>query len=279
LISTYFDRKFAEELSKHSAARPCRGDRRMGSLLFPGGTAVTHLAVYDWTGPDGRPGGAAHTHLVCTEGYVVLGGSGRLQTLGAQGFEETRLTPLTVAWFSPGVIHRLVNDGDLRIAVVMQNSGLPEAGDSVLTFPPEHLTDAETYRSAAALPEPTVDIHPTLTGATAEAGVESAARRRAELAVAGFLQLRQRFATHGASALDEFYTAAAALIRPRLDHWRDTWRQGAWEAARRTGEQLDALSAGSHAYLYESAVSVLPPPPERDYGMCGRLATYPIKGE
>jgi hypothetical protein len=237
--------------------------------LFPGGTGVTHLAVYDWSGPDGRPGGAAHMHFVCTEGYLVLGGSGRLQTLGPQGFDETRLTPLTLAWFSPGVIHRLVNDGDLRIAVVMQNSGLSEAGDAVLTFPPEYLTDADAYRAVAATPEPTG------TEKADEIAAEATARHRAELAVSGFLQLRQRYATQGPAALEEFYAAAARLIRPRLGHWRDTWHHGAWEAARRTGEQLDALTAGSHAYLYESGLTVLGPPPERGYGVCGRLASYP----
>jgi mannose-6-phosphate isomerase-like protein (cupin superfamily) len=115
--------------------------------LFPGGTAVSLLAVYDWPGPDGAPGGSAHVHLACTEAYVVVGGRGRLQTLSAGGYAETPLTPLTVAWFSPGVIHRLINDGGLQILVVMQNGGLPEAGDSVLTFPPKQRSVTRTARS------------------------------------------------------------------------------------------------------------------------------------
>jgi hypothetical protein len=239
--------------------------------LFPGGTEVSHLAVYDWSGPDGRPGGAAHMHLVCTEGYVVVGGSGRLQTLGPDGFSEIRLTPLTVAWFGPGIIHRLVNDGDLRLLVVMQNSGLPEAGDAVLTFPAEYLTDSDTYRAAAARPTDVAD------GAGGAAVVEAAARRRAALAVNGFLRLRQRVAAEGPSALDEFYAAAAALLRPRLPAWRDTWREGAWESARATGEQLDALAAGDVTHLYRSELAVIAPPSSRDYGMCGRLAGYPAE--
>lgn len=241
------------------------------SQLFPGGTAVTHLAVYDWSGPDGRPGGAAHMHLVCTEGYVVVGGSGRLQTLGPDGFCEIRLTPLTVAWFGPGIIHRLVNDGDLRIMVVMQNSGLPEAGDEVMTFPAEYLTDPDTYRAAAALPTDAGD------GAGGAAAVEAVARRRAELAVNGFLRLRQRVAAEGPSALDEFYVAAAALVRPRLSAWRETWRCGAYESARATGAQLDALTAGDITHLYESELAIIGPPSSRAYGMCGRLASYPAE--
>ncbi|MBA2573227.1 MAG: cupin, partial [Nocardioidaceae bacterium] len=31
--------------------------------LFPAGTSVSHLAVYDWSSPDGLRGGSAHVHL------------------------------------------------------------------------------------------------------------------------------------------------------------------------------------------------------------------------
>jgi hypothetical protein len=75
----------------------------------------------------------------------------RVQTLDADGFTETVLTPRTVVWFGPGVIHRLINNGDLSIVVVMQNNGLPEAGDTVLTFPEEVLDDPERYADAATL--------------------------------------------------------------------------------------------------------------------------------
>jgi hypothetical protein len=36
------------------------------SGLFPAGTAVTFLTVYDWSGPDGVVGASAHVHLACT---------------------------------------------------------------------------------------------------------------------------------------------------------------------------------------------------------------------
>jgi mannose-6-phosphate isomerase-like protein (cupin superfamily) len=96
---------------------------------LPGGVAISHLSVYDWPAEDGRCGGTPHMHLACSEGYVVTGGHGVVQTLTASGFEATRLQAGTVDWFTPGTIHRLVNEGDLRITVLMQNSGLPEAGD------------------------------------------------------------------------------------------------------------------------------------------------------
>lgn len=102
---------------------------------FPGGTAVSHLTVYDWPTADGLAGGSPHLHTASGEGYVVVGGKGRLQTLSGAGVGEHPLSPGTVLWFTPGTVHRLVNDGGLEIVVVMQNAGLPEAGDAVFTFP------------------------------------------------------------------------------------------------------------------------------------------------
>jgi mannose-6-phosphate isomerase-like protein (cupin superfamily) len=235
------------------------------SLLFPGGTSVTHLTVYDWPGPDGLVGGSAHVHLACTEGYVVLGGEGRVQTLSLDGFAETALTPMTVAWFSPGVVHRLVNDGGLQILAVMQNGGLPEAGDSVLTFPPAYLSGPEAYQAVASLAEG---------GPQAAAG---SAQRRQHLAVEGFLLLREQVEQRGPAALEDFYAAAAALIRERVHAWDPIWRQGALAAALRTGEHLEALAAGRHEHLGHGRLTVLSPPDGRSYGMCGRLAAYPSR--
>jgi hypothetical protein len=234
------------------------------SSHFPGGTSVSNLAVYDWLGPDGLHGGSPHVHLACTEGYAVVGGRGRLQTLDAGGFTETPLEPLTVAWFAPGTIHRLVNDGELRIVVIMQNGGLPEAGDCVLTFPPDKLVDTETYRRHASLAN------------AAEVYTDSAtaAQRRRDLAVEGFLALRERVAREGGDALDEFYQAATRIVGDQLPSWREVWEQGALRAARRTGEVLDRLDAGDWSHLRDARLAVLEPPPDRRFGMCGRLATY-----
>lgn len=233
---------------------------------FPGATAVSHLDVYDWPGPDGLRGGSAHVHLTCTEGYVVTGGRGRVQTLGARGYAEEELTKGRVVWFSPGVIHRLVNDDELEIVVVMQNGGLPEAGDCVLTFPPATLADEELYRSAASLADPDAVY----------ADSEQGAQRRKNLAVQGFLSLRERFAAEGPGALDPFYSAAARLVSPRLPGWRKLWESGALAAALRTGEQIDALSRGDHSYLQAGELRSADKPADRSYGMCGRLETYPV---
>ncbi|MFD0787378.1 cupin domain-containing protein, partial [Micromonospora azadirachtae] len=128
------------------------GHRGGPSLPLPGGIGVSRLCVYDSVAPDGDAGGTPHLHLCCAEAYVVVAGAGLVQTLTLAGYDETPLRPGTVVWFGPGTIHRLVNHGALQIVVLMQNSGLPEAGDAVLTLPPEHLTDPATYAAATALP-------------------------------------------------------------------------------------------------------------------------------
>jgi mannose-6-phosphate isomerase-like protein (cupin superfamily) len=219
---------------------------------LPGAVGLTALRVYDWDAADGLCGGSPHVHLCCTECYVVVGGSGRLQTLTASGAGEQPLGPGDVVWFSPGTVHRAVNDGDLQVVVLMQNSGLPEAGDAVLTLPPELLADRETYERAVAAP----------------------VRARRDLAVEGFVELRRRTEAGDASALDAFYAAAAALTRPQLGAWRERWRRGAAAVAERTGREIDALAAGDHSHLRAATVARAERPPQDTLGMCGYLAPY-----
>ncbi|GEC07053.1 hypothetical protein SSP24_47080 [Streptomyces spinoverrucosus] len=227
---------------------------------LPGSVAVSHLSVYDWPAADGVCGGTPHMHLTCSEAYVVTGGRGAVQTLTTSGYEVTPLAAGTVAWFTPGTIHRLVNDDDLRITVLMQNSGLPEAGDAVLTLPPEYLTDPETYAAATAIP--------------ADAPVaeqERVARARRDLALEGYRVLR----ASGPEALAEFHRAAGALVRPRLVEWRERWRRGAEAAAAATGEQLDRLERGDVSHLAGAVVRSEQPSARGKFGMCGRLDVYP----
>lgn len=231
-----------------------------GFAGLPGGVAVSHLSVYDWPAVDGACGGAPHIHLTCSEGYVVTGGRGAVQTLTSSGYEVTPLVPGTVAWFTPGTIHRLVNEGDLRITVLMQNSGLPEAGDAVLTLPPRYLTDPETYAAVTMIPA----------GAPEEV-LERVARARRDLALEGYRELR---AAEGPEALAAFHRAAAALVRPRLAEWRERWRQGAEAAASATGEQLDRLERGDVSHLADAVVRHEQPSVYGKFGMCGRLDVY-----
>jgi mannose-6-phosphate isomerase-like protein (cupin superfamily) len=226
---------------------------------LPGGVAVSGLSVYDWPTADGFRGGTPHLHLVCSEGYVVTGGHGAVHTLTASGPEVTPLAPGTVAWFTPGTIHRLVNDGGLRITVLMQNSGLPEAGDAVLTLPPRHLADPETYAAATAIPAD-----------APEAEQERIARARRDLALEGYRALR----AGGPEALAAFHRAAAALVRPRIAEWRARWERGAAAAATATGDQLDRLEQGDASHLADAVVRAEKPSARGRFGMCGRLDVY-----
>ncbi|MFE7140308.1 cupin domain-containing protein [Streptomyces sp. NPDC057644] len=230
---------------------------------LPGAVAVSHLSVYDWPSADGLRGGTPHLHLTCSEGYVVVGGSGSVQTLTAEGFRETPLTPGALVWFTPGTVHRLVNEDGLRLIVLMQNSGLPEAGDAVLTLPPDRLTDPDAYRAAVALP---VDAE--------EAVQERAARARRDLAVEGFLALREALEKGDPEPLAAFHRAAAALVRPRAAEWRARWEKGAATAAAATADQLDALDRGEAGHLADARVHAERPSAHGRFGMCGRLDVY-----
>ncbi|GKQ35720.1 cupin domain-containing protein [Streptomyces sp. A012304] len=231
-----------------------------GFTGLPGGVAVSHLSVYDWPAADGVCGGTPHLHLTCSEAYVVTGGRGSVQTLTTSGHQVTELRAGTVAWFTPGTVHRLVNEDELRITVLMQNSGLPEAGDAVLTLPPEYLTDPETYARATVIPAD-----------APEEERERAARARRDLALEGFRALRE---AEGPDALAAFHRAAAALVRPRVAEWRERWRRGAQAAARATGEQLDALERGDVTYFGDAVVRSRQPSEHGRFGMCGRLDVY-----
>lgn len=243
------------------------------AAAFPGATGVTVLDVYDWPAPDGLPGGSAHVHLASTEGYMVLSGAGRLQTLGERGYAETPLRPGECLWFTPGTIHRLVNDGELRLLVVMQNAGLPEHGDAVLTFPPEVLADPAAYARAASLTGGDIDHGAIDHG---DEALAAAARRRARLAVEGYLALRDQVAARGPAALDDFYAAALRLTAGQAADWRDRWHAGALAAAELTGGHLAEIGARVAGHLGSAGLwRIEPSDGPRGYGMCGRLTTYP----
>ncbi|MGR0321232.1 cupin domain-containing protein [Agromyces sp. ZXT2-3] len=235
----------------------------MTEPVFPGATSVSALEVYDGVAPDGLAGGTPHLHLVSAEAYLVVAGRGRLHTIdGGGAFAERSLAPGDLVWFAPGVIHRAINDGGLEVRVIMQNAGLPEAGDAVMTFPDDVLADPERYADAAALPGPEASDGDRL----------AAAHGRRDLAVAGHLAL---FGDDGAvdpDRLARLHARAAALVRPRVPEWRARWGAGALAVARETGRRLDALESSGDPGLAEARVAEASVAPA--FGMCGRLQRY-----
>lgn len=239
--------------------------------LLPGGVSVSHLRVYDWPASDGvgRAGsGSPHLHTASAEAYVVLRGTGAVHTLGPDGFVEHRLAAGDVVRFDPGVVHRAVNDGDLEVLVVMGNAGLPEAGDAVLTFPPDVLADPAAYRAAALLPGPSAS----------DDELAAAARRRRDLALQGYAVLLDDARRLGpASALRPLHEAAARLVRPYVPHWQDRWSRTVQHETDATARALEGLVRGAAGHLASARVrEARPEPAPRRYGMCGRLQTWPL---
>jgi mannose-6-phosphate isomerase-like protein (cupin superfamily) len=246
---------------------PLPGERFGVSL--PGGTSVSHVRVYDSVAPDGLAGGSPHLHTVCTEAYLVIAGEGLVQTLSGEGYAETPLVAGTIAWFSPGTIHRLVNlDGRLELYVLMSNAGLPEAGDMVLAFAPDILVDESTYRRAADLPADgrTTDDRP------------DAAMVRRDRAVAGFAHWRDAVAANGPDALGPLYRAAVDLLGARPHEWADLLAADPAIDLERSRAQVASLTDGDRssaaARLAQSAIrSTSLHPDTRRMGCCGTLGT------
>jgi len=246
----------------------------VSDVVFPGGTSVSRLRVYDEAVPDGfgaardgLPGGTPHMHTVSTEAYVVTGGSGSLQMLDRTGYRQHDLGPGSIVWFGPGTIHRVVNGGGLEVVVIMSNRGLPEAGDAVMTFDDEVLGDPERYARAARLPDAAADR--TVVG--------EAARARRDAAVQGFLALRAAVEAGDLGPLERFYARAAALVAPRAAEWAELRQETVLADARRGDELLAAVAAGSPALLGTSEPrSTSGTDGDRRFGMCGLLRTYDV---
>lgn len=239
----------------------------MALTNFPGATALSEVSIYNWPARDGTSGGTPHLHTASAEAYVVQQGRGRLETLDSGGFASTPLEPGAVLWFTPGTIHRAINDsGDLRVLVVMQNAGLPESGDSVMTFPPAHLVDATVYSQAAALTPSDAD--------SGDPTAESAARRRRDLALEGYLALKMAVLAEGPAALADFHHAAARLVGARTSHWQELLVQGAERQAAATRQQLRFLESADSYYMQDAQTTMGQRKTNRIYGMCGRIQTW-----
>ncbi|MGH0033802.1 MAG: cupin domain-containing protein [Myxococcota bacterium] len=233
---------------------------------FPGAVGASHLRVYDSEAPDGLRGGTPHVHSVCTEAYFVVAGHGSVQTIDSSGYRETPLEPGAFVWFTPGTIHRLVNgDGALEILVLMQNAGLPEAGDMIISFESAVLDDPAAYARAHALPE---DEQTT-------SGSGRAARARRDAGVEGFLALRDAALRGDTEPFARFHRQAARLLAPRAAGWKTLHDQGPRAAVRATERQIAAVARGEAGHLGEASLHRLAPPSEeRRMGCCGTLGVY-----
>jgi mannose-6-phosphate isomerase-like protein (cupin superfamily) len=229
-------------------------------VRMPGAALMSRLKVYDTPTLDGQIGGTPHMHLVCTEMYFVLSGSGAVELLDKDGFQRVELRPYEALLFTPGTVHRLINPNrDLEILVIMQNSGLPERGDNVVTFAEERLSSEDAYADAMRV-----------------SSLDEAYRRR-DRGVEGFLQLKAAFDTSpetGRTALERFYQHAAERTSVAQAGWRQIVEQGALAEAQTSLTQLDQLAQADTHYLLDNAVRLIQPPDSPSLGFCGHLNRY-----
>jgi hypothetical protein len=160
------------------------------------------------------------------------------------------------------VIHRLVNtSGDLAILAIMQNAGLPEAGDAVFTFPEAVMTDPERYLQAATLPQ-----------AETVTRVQAALARR-DLAIRGFNEL---LAQDDPAALERFFHQAIARRAHLFGNWSELLRSGVETEVQRTRQRLESIAADSTSLLQQARLATTGEAENahQGVGMCGMLRQY-----
>jgi len=229
-------------------------------LRMPGATLVTRLNVYATPGPDGQRGGTPHYHQACTEMYFVLSGSGSVEIIDYHGFQTVELPTHSAFIFSAGTLHRLMNpSGNMELLIIMQNSGLPERGDTVATFKTAILADELRYHKAMKI-----------------TSLTDAYRRRDD-AVEGFLEIKSAFArstTEGREALEMLYKQSNKLAKTKYKDWYECVVKGAFSEAQESLQQVIDLAAGKFPHLFAAQSHFVPPVKANTIGFCGTLNRY-----
>ena len=214
-------------------------------LMLPAGVGVSHVKVYTAPGPDGAIGGSPHMHTVCSEMYYCLSGRGYVETLSGEGYQKIELEPAMLVSFRPGLIHRVLNPHEnLELLIIMQNGGLSERGDFVLTFPEAIVKDPTAYAQAAM------------------AKTDEQAFRRRNLAVEGFQPLRQAMEldrSQGLEMLRRFYSRARDIIAPKVEGFEWVLKSGAQAEINAGLDALDFLRMGRVQYLERASCLAISP--------------------
>jgi hypothetical protein len=96
------------------------------AIAPPAGLRVALLRPHDHEGPDGLRGGTPHLHGVVTEGYLAVSGHGQLHVIDREGPATHELAPGVLIWCAPGTVARLVDSGDLVVALLVEQGGLDD---------------------------------------------------------------------------------------------------------------------------------------------------------
>lgn len=247
--------------------------------ILPSATGLTHVTVYDSETPDGQCGGCPHMHLACTELYYTIRGHGVVEFLSAgQGFQRISLHPGKVVYFTPGVLHRLINEENLEILVLMENSGLPELGDVVLSFPPQYLDDPIAYRAAQSVHDKDAYAPTQIQVATLQE-----AQEMRDLAVIGFNEIVNEFNqdfARGEKRLAAFHRCGINLVKDLVPDWSRVVTRGVEATVTRTRRNLEQIENSDPSYLSQGWVVDLPAL-DRDrpnLSMCGFMWPYLPEG-
>ncbi|MCA9837636.1 MAG: cupin domain-containing protein [Trueperaceae bacterium] len=232
----------------------------LDALRMPGATLTTRLKVYDTLTPDGQRGGTPHMHLMCSEMYFVLSGTGFVEMIDWNGFSRLPLSSHAALIFSPGTVHRLINpEGELELFIIMQNSGLPERGDNVVSFKNEILRDDIAYQTAMKV-----------------SSFEDAYQRR-DKGVEGFLDLKAAFdkgLDEGRRSLSQFFKHATERTKELRSSWQTVIEKGPLYEAQKSLRQIENLAQGNDSYLHEASHFAISPDAYKTPGFCGALNRY-----
>lgn len=236
-------------------------------VVFPGGTQCSRVSLYGDL-DTGICGGTPHLHTACTEAYIWIQGSGSVELLSTAGHRSVAMAPFSTVWFSPGVIHRGVPDvdapEDAEVLVLMQNAGLPESGDAVITLPERMWGEPEAYRDIVDVSAPDVDQARDLV------------RERRALAIEGLGELVDAVDRLGSSGLDGFYRYAHRVVCPHLDAMARVIEDRVAPEVAVTRRALEQMQAGRFDHLRAGDVSISAAPATPLFGMCGELRPIPI---
>jgi hypothetical protein len=147
----------------------------------------------------------------------------------------------------------------------MQNGGLPERGDFVMSFPDDVLTNPPAYSQSV------------------RAHSMADAMRRRDLSLKGYLEIKAAFARsheEGQESLRTFYRAARNLIAPKVDGFEWVLKVGAQTEVKLSLDACDFIRSGRTDYLESHNpplhASIFPLSEPGKPGMCGELHPYAL---
>lgn len=228
-------------------------------IRLPGAGAAVRVKVYDQPTVDGKIGGTPHVHLLTTEMYVVLAGSGAVEVIDTEGCRTIELQGHDALVFTPGTIHRLLNPNRNLELLVIEQGGFPQHGDAVVCLPLEVLSDSQRYAEVRTVKT-----------------IADAMRRQA-LAVEGFNRIRQAFARspeEGRAMLSRFYRACHACTADLYSTWESVLQEGLVAEVMQCMSRLDALTKGDWQHLSETRQRLLRGKAYDGIGYCGYLDKY-----